>query len=517
MLITRNDIQRIGDEETLLCFLEERLNLPIPVEATLAQIALPLPLPFLGLDEFIAEQIIDCQDFRGLPKEGLGDRRPFLIRFRSEQDYSEILREVAGGLHQKNTNPAGLFFICADECFQPFAFAYFNDSESGNWDAAVLNILAWTQNNTHIHTSSEHGFPVGFFANESLEDFDDELNIFGEEIVPATSDGKGDSPANKRIGEEFASGSVFTDTDDASETFVDEFSEILDNKPLRHIFEPTLAETLLAKLQNIGTPLERHKDITIYIGLDTTHKDAFVIDEYTRESLIAKDPDSAKLIESFPKSDRTHRKWRWELSNIIYIKSSNNKRWPWSGKNEWEAERIFKEIYPAISEHMNNYKDILTMSAKPSAYYWEIPPRNMLQKLEYPKIIYPATGRFMHAAYDPSHRFLLSSSFFIPTTDRSLLAILNSKLFSWYAHKKYRPSNPQIKRLYFTKKNMVNAPIAKRTEEQKEELSDLVQRILDAPNSTYVPNLEEEINMLVYKLYELTTAEIDLIEKGNNQ
>ena len=29
MLITRDDIQRVGDEETLLHFLKEKLNLPI--------------------------------------------------------------------------------------------------------------------------------------------------------------------------------------------------------------------------------------------------------------------------------------------------------------------------------------------------------------------------------------------------------------------------------------------------------------------------------------------------------
>ena len=63
---------------------------------------------------------------------------------------------------------------------------------------------------------------------------------------------------------------------------------------------------------------------------------------------------------------------------------------------------------------------------------------------------------------------------------------------------------------------MQNFPIAPRTERQKTELSDLVQQILDAPNSPNVPNLEEEINMLVYDLYELTPAEIALIEEEIN-
>ena len=61
---------------------------------------------------------------------------------------------------------------------------------------------------------------------------------------------------------------------------------------------------------------------------------------------------------------------------------------------------------------------------------------------------------------------------------------------------------------------MVKAPIASRTEEQKAELSDLVQQILDDPYNFEVPDIEREIDQLVYKLYELTPAEIALIEKG---
>ena len=64
---------------------------------------------------------------------------------------------------------------------------------------------------------------------------------------------------------------------------------------------------------------------------------------------------------------------------------------------------------------------------------------------------------------------------------------------------------------------MVKAPIASRTEEQKAELSDLVQQILDDPYNFEVPDIEREIDQLVYKLYELTDAEIALIEEETNK
>ena len=54
-----------------------------------------------------------------------------------------------------------------NEYFRPFAFAYFSDSKSKDWQAAVLNILTWTQDNTHVHIGAEHKLPTDFFSNMS--------------------------------------------------------------------------------------------------------------------------------------------------------------------------------------------------------------------------------------------------------------------------------------------------------------------------------------------------------------
>ena len=63
---------------------------------------------------------------------------------------------------------------------------------------------------------------------------------------------------------------------------------------------------------------------------------------------------------------------------------------------------------------------------------------------------------------------------------------------------------------------MASFPVAVETIEHKANLSDLVQQILDDPDNLEIFDIEWEIDALVYDLYELTTAEIALIEKGNN-
>ena len=463
MLITRDDIQRIGDEETLLHFLEEKLNLPIPAEASLAQIAIPLPLPFLGLDESMDDQIIDCHEFRGLPDDTLGGQKPFLIRFGSEQDYSEILRKVAEGLSQRFINPTEIFFICADEDFQPFAFAYFNDGKLENWQTAMLNILTWTQDNTHIHTNSEHEFPSTFFGEKSTDEFENDLE---------------------------------------ENTEINEFN----------ITESVSDYDLSTKLKTVGKRLGKGN---IYSGFTTAYDKAFIIDAETCKHLVAKDSKSTDLVIRSP---QINRKWTCETKYLIRILSSHIKRWPWSdAKNESTAERIFKENYPAIYAHLILHKSGLKRRTKGAQgkFYWEMPDMKFYSKFKRSKIIYRLyPGVSMKVVYDTVEGLPTSSFHVIPTSDLSVLAILNSRCFQWYAQINY--PNPRSKGLSLKKGNMLNFPVAPRTEEQKAELSGLVQQILDAPNSRKVPAIEREIDELVYKLYKLTPAEIALIEKGNN-
>ena len=458
MLITREDIQRVGDEDTLLHFLEEKMNLPIPEGLPLEDITTKFAKFALGLSEVAANRVLDCQELSVSPGESSGI---ILMRFNSESDYAEALRVVAAGLDKLGRNPVELRFICMNEYFQPFAFAHFKDSGSKDWQSAILNIHVWTHENTHIYTSSEHDLSVILFSEKSS-----------------------------------------SEPDNTSET---------KNVDSDHGGKPNLPENLLIKLQNIGAPLGRDKDI--YRGISLGHKKAFVIDQIVYEQLLAKDPKVVNIIESFPDKPE---KWKWKPRNLIYIPSSKNRQQPWSGlTNELEAEQAFKRTYPAISTHMNHHKNRLKEAKIQVEFYWEFPPRNIYGKLKQPKIIFYANDNSMRAAYDPSCKFLYAATLFIPTTDLSLLAILNSKLFNWYAQNKF--SNPKIKQLSLTKKNMVKAPIASRSEEQKAKLSALVQQILDDLDSPKVRDLEQKIDELVYKLYKLTDAEIALIEEEASQ
>lgn len=61
----------------------------------------------------------------------------------------------------------------------------------------------------------------------------------------------------------------------------------------------SIAQQLLEKLKNTGTPLGEYVEGKIYRGVLTGLNKAFVIDEATKEQLITEDPRSAEVIKPF--------------------------------------------------------------------------------------------------------------------------------------------------------------------------------------------------------------------------
>ena len=270
---------------------------------------------------------------------------------------------------------------------------------------------------------------------------------------------------------------------------------------------PTLSpasDDLLAKIENAGTPLERRwEPKSSRIG--TGYSVAFIIDKLERQKFIGEDAKNEALIR--PVIGQTQiKKWELEMKYLIFIPSGKFKRWPWSGRGESEAEQIFAAEYPAIHAHINGYGDkVRTRHADSQGeFYWELSSREEYPEHQPPKLVYRYRFRgVLRAAYDTSGALMLKGTHSIPTPDLSVLAFWNSKLLNWYVHAKYES---------VSNRDMMRLPIADCTEAQKEELSELVQRILDSPRNSDVPELETEIDKLTYQLYGITDAERALIE-----
>ena len=257
---------------------------------------------------------------------------------------------------------------------------------------------------------------------------------------------------------------------------------------------------LLTRLKQTGTSLEEYVDGVFYMGVKTGCNDAFVISESVRQQLIAEDARSGELIKPVLRG-RDLKKWKTESTGHYLI---------------FMRHGIDIDRYPVIKNYLNQYRESLENRASGSYEWYEI-QANAAYYLDFdkPKIIYPDTAKSLYACYDTTKAFGLNTVHFIPTNDLSLLAILNSKLFDWYARHKFQSINDPWEggRLRFFSQYMEKVPIANRTAAQKAELSYLVKQILSDPQSDGVREIEREIDELVYRLYGLTDAQIELIKQ----
>ena len=274
---------------------------------------------------------------------------------------------------------------------------------------------------------------------------------------------------------------------------------------------------LLRKLENIGIPLGEYVNEDFYMGVKTGCNDAFIIDESVRQQLIAEDAKSDELIKPVLRGRKLS---RWKTASVkehlIAIASSANKEWPWSNaRSDSDAERIFERAYPAIYQHLNGYQNRLIARDDQGRFYWELRSCAYYAEFAKPKIVYTQTAKFLYACYDTEKSYGLNNVYFIPTDALSILAILNSQLFDWYARHKFYNLNDPWKggRLQFFAQYMEKVPIADQTAAQKAELTSLVKQILADPESDGVRDIESQIDALVYQLYGLTDAEIELIKQ----
>lgn len=269
---------------------------------------------------------------------------------------------------------------------------------------------------------------------------------------------------------------------------------------------------LMEKLRKAGKPLGEYVEGKFYYGIKTGLNEAFVINEVTRQRLIAEDPKSADLIKPWLRG-RDIRKWKsqWAGLFIIAIASSGNWEWPWSHeKTEPAARSIFEHEYPAIHRHLSHWETGLRRRDDKGQFWWELRACAYWDEFNRAKVSWSHFATVPEFVYDEQGFLSNDKSYVMPADDLSVLGILNSKLTNFFLSKLSPPVRGgfmELRKIY-----LEQLPIPTATDAQKAPIIKRVEKILADPDSPDVPKLEAEIDRLVYDLYGLTREEIALVE-----
>ena len=272
---------------------------------------------------------------------------------------------------------------------------------------------------------------------------------------------------------------------------------------------------LLAKLRNAGKPLGEYVNGRFYRGILTGFNEAFVIDLATRDRLINEHSSSAEVIKPFLRG-RDVKRWSVDYEDLYLIKieSSENIEHPWANKLEQEAEQIFTKRYPAIYKHFEQFRTQLIARSDQGRFFWELRSCKYWQEFEQPKIIIPAiTNNVEYAPDSLGYYSNDKTSICIPKDINYTSGILNSALMWWFIQQ--IAASRQGGFFEFKPAYVSQIPIINATKTQRTAIEKLVQKCLDAKKCDRhadTSKLENAIDRLVYKLYQLTYDEIKIID-----
>ncbi|ELD5358586.1 Eco57I restriction-modification methylase domain-containing protein [Campylobacter coli] len=296
-------------------------------------------------------------------------------------------------------------------------------------------------------------------------------------------------------------------------------------------FSDENTSALKAKIERIGTPLKEWQGLNIYRGILTGYNEAFIITTEKRNEILANCKDeaekerTAKLIRKMLRGrDIKGYSYEWAGLWVIFI--------PWhfpnveKPKTMSENEQDLKEQYPSLYKHLLSHKERLSKRNKDETgirYEWYCLQRwgaNYYQEFEKEKIVYSEIVRKPQFYLDVNLNFYAEATSFILTGEnlKYLIAFLNNDFVAFIFKTFYAGGNLGENGFRYKKAFLEKLPIPKinsKNQKLANELVNLVDEILKAKEQDKNANtqeLENKINSLVYKLYNLTEEEIKIIE-----
>ena len=274
---------------------------------------------------------------------------------------------------------------------------------------------------------------------------------------------------------------------------------------------------LKRKIEDVGKPL-KDWDIKISFGIKTGCNEAFIIDKDTREELVEQDSKSAQIIKP-----------------LLRGRDIERYHAPWTGL-------YLLRTFPALNLRINDYlavknyliefgKDRLeqvgkilldgTKSRKKTGNKWfeTQDPIAYYPEFEKEKIVWKRIGSILRFAYIQQPMLCLDSTC-IATGEKVkfLTAVLNSRIshYQLFGLAPKTGTGDLIVSVQALEPILV-PPITKANEHLVTEIENKVDKIIAAKHADQnadTSNLENEIDKLVYELYNLTSEEVRIVEKA---
>jgi len=275
---------------------------------------------------------------------------------------------------------------------------------------------------------------------------------------------------------------------------------------------------LKEKIEKIGKPL-KDWDVKIYYGIKTGLNKAFIITTEKRNEILAncKNEEERKRTEAIIKPilrgrDIKRYYYEWAGLWVIVIPAG------WTNKNRGkEKPDVFIEkTFPSLMKHLKQFEKKAKERDDQGDYWWELRHCDYYEEFEKEKVVWNRITENIIFSYLPSGLYILDSTFmFTGNNLKYLLALLNSKLCGWWTKISAATLGEGNYGAKIYIENTPLAPINKNNQKIVNEIEFFINKILSVENNdvNLIMKYQNQIDQLVYKIYDLSEEEIKNLQK----
>ena len=272
-----------------------------------------------------------------------------------------------------------------------------------------------------------------------------------------------------------------------------------------------IEQRIKEKIEKVGVPL-KDWDIQINYGIKTGCNEAFIIDKAKKDELIRQSPNSVDIIRPILRG-KDIKKYGYNFAELYllfipwHFPLHNNKDIVGASQ---EAEKAFQQEYPAIYNHLLQYKTQLSNRNKAETgirYEWYALQRfgsNYMDDFNRQKIIWTDIACKPSFVFSDKEIYFLNTAYMLSGYHlHYLLHILNSKLITFYFTHTATGLGDKGLRLFKIFVEKIPIPVYVNSD---------IQRSLDSYKPVInLQSEQEKINKWVNQLYHLNTEEIEYI------
>lgn len=268
---------------------------------------------------------------------------------------------------------------------------------------------------------------------------------------------------------------------------------------------------LLRRLDNEMITLGEYVGGEAYRGVLTGLTKAFLIDENTKKKIIEEDKNAEQVIHPVMRGRDIK---PWESSEIeCYLIGTfpalhlNIDDYP--GVKNWLLTFGIEKLEQTGVKRIINGEEVKSRKKTNNKWFETQDAIAYYAEFAKPKIMYQKFQVKPCFVYDEQGLYCNDSMWIIPTEDKALLALLNSKMAWWLMKKKCTQIQNGVQLIW---QYLSKIPVPRVL---PQELATLADQIIAAKkNGEDATDLETQVNTLVYQLYGVTDAEeIEVVEK----